>query len=85
MYSNTVKPHIGVGSLKEPRETFNGLETIYDKAKHHRQSLALHTVMALFFTGRYFHEFHKKVAFRENITVNSCASVALLHLKQSAS
>ena len=34
--------------------------------------------MALLFTGRYFHEFHKKVAFRENITVNSIASVALL-------
>ena len=28
--------------------------------------------MALLFTGRYFHEFHKKVAFRENITVKFC-------------
>ena len=43
------------------------------------------TVLALLFKGRYFHEFHEKVAFRENIIVNSCASVALLHLKQSAS
>ena len=45
----------------------------------------VHTVLALLFTRRYFHEFHEKVAFRENIIVNSCASVALLHLKQSAS
>ena len=36
------------------------------------------TVMALLFTGRYFHEFHEKVAFRENIIVNRYASVALL-------
>ena len=26
--------------------------------------------MALLFMGRYFHEFHKKVAFLENIIVN---------------
>ena len=32
-----------------------------------------------------FTNFMKKVAFRENIIVNSCVSVALLHLKQSAS
>ena len=38
----------------------------------------LYTVMALLFTGRYFHKFHEKVAFRENIIVNSYASVALL-------
>ena len=37
-----------------------------------------------FFTGQYFHEFHKKVAFRENIIAISCAGVTLLHLKQSA-
>ena len=37
-----------------------------------------HTVMALLFTGQYFHEFHEKVAFRENIIVNSYASVAFL-------
>ena len=37
-----------------------------------------YTVMALLFTGRYFHEFHKRVAFRENIIVNSYARVALL-------
>ena len=38
----------------------------------------LYTVMALLFMGRYFHEFHEKVAFRENIIVNSYVSVALL-------
>ena len=32
-----------------------------------------------------FMNFTKKVAFGENIIMNSCASVALLHLKQSAS
>ena len=37
------------------------------------------------FTGRYFLKFHEKVAFHENIIVNSCASIALLHLKQLAS
>ena len=36
------------------------------------------TVMALLFTGQYFHKFHEKVAFRENIIVNSYASVAFL-------
>ena len=36
------------------------------------------TVMALLFTRRYFHEFHEKVAFRENIIVNSYGRVALL-------
>ena len=41
-----------------------------------------YTIMALLFTGRYFHEFHEK---SENIIVNSCMSIALLHLKQSAS
>ena len=41
-------------------------------------SSVLQTVMALLFTRRYFHEFHEKVAFRENIIVNSYASVALL-------
>ena len=41
-------------------------------------SSVLHTVMALLFTRRYFHEFHEKVTFRENIIVNSYASVALL-------
>ena len=34
------------------------------------------TIMALLFTGRYFHEFHEKVAFRENIIVNSYWRVA---------
>ena len=37
-----------------------------------------HTVMALLFMGQHFHEFHEKVAFRDNITVNSYASVAFL-------
>ena len=44
-----------------------------------------YTVMALFSRDDIFTNFTKKVAFRENIIVNSCASVALLHLKQSAS
>ena len=35
----------------------------------------LATVMALLFTGRYFYE---KVAFHENIIVNSFGSIALL-------
>ena len=34
--------------------------------------------MALLFTGQYFHEFHKKVAFHENIIVNGYVRVALL-------
>ena len=34
--------------------------------------------MALLFTGQYFHEFHGKVAFRENIIMNSFVSIALL-------
>ena len=32
---------------------------------HLPKSCSVHTVMAILFTGRYFHEFHKKVAFRE--------------------
>ena len=34
------------------------------------------TIMALLFTERYFHEFDEKVAFRENIIVNSYWRVA---------
>ena len=37
-----------------------------------------YTAMALLFMGRYFHEFHKKLAFHENIIVNSYARVTLL-------
>ena len=40
----------------------------------------LYTVMALFFTGRYFHKFHEKPAVCENIIVNSYASFVLLQL-----
>ena len=41
--------------------------------------------MALLFTGRYFHEFHKKVALHENIIMNSYANVALLQCCMLAS
>ena len=57
-----------------------GLETVivYVVIRHD-------TVMSLLFTGRYFHEFHEKVGFRENITMNSYASVALLQCYMLAS
>ena len=44
----------------------------------------LYTVVA-FFHGTIFSRISQKVAFREHVIVNSCASVTLLHLKQSAS
>ena len=36
------------------------------------------TVLALLFTDDIFTNFMKKVAFRENIIINSCVSIALL-------
>ena len=47
---------------------------------HIRQIMSAYvttTVMALLFTGRYFHKFHEKVAFHENIIVNSYAPSCL--------
>ena len=32
--------------------------------------ICTYTVTAVFFTGRYFHEFHEKLVFRENIIMN---------------
>ena len=46
----------------------------------YHQAAPPHNIMTLLFTGWYYHKFHKQlqVAFRENIIVNSYASVALL-------
>ena len=41
-----------------------------------KDSLFYHT--SSFFKGQYFYEFHEKVAFRENIIVNSYVSIVLL-------
>ena len=62
--------------------------TIYvecGKYTYHTYRTYVHTYLtSSFFTGQCFHEFHEKVAFRENIIVNSYASVALLQCYQSA-
>ena len=42
------------------------------------QTVLPSTVMALLFTGRYFREFHKNVALRKNIIVNTYERDALL-------